>query len=141
MYLDEFWDIVEAAGWARSPGDLKSAKENLILKLTTPRKIELFHQSVLRKRNELDGSFLAWLYYNKPENEQNIEYYGLSEEDYNNLLYHIVGLGREVFEDAYDHPEHMLERALKRDFANYFVYSLPYTKSMYEIFEDNGDDY
>lgn len=105
---DEFWKLTEPLGWGTKSTDYRVLGVQLLYQVGRDKLDELNQTyTVLRKR--LDKAV-----------GKHVD--NLGDDGYNDLLAHIIGLGRMVYEHTIAHPELARQRAEEYDFTESFSY-------------------
>jgi len=150
MTDEEFWKVVAAAKWeeltrpeliGNNVGDnsivacrrpsYEMAKENLIRVLPDLESSVAYSVALSRKFDELYERFDVWERDCSDQERYDVRSTTLGDDGHSDLLYHIIGLGRDVFEDAMKHPEHVTRRARGYDFVESFSYARPDDEDYY----------
>ena len=116
--IDEttFWSLVEAANW-KSDHNYDRIKIGLIRQLT-PSAIDQFQDLFQKFNNKLAKAVDNYC-------DQNNKTTGCSDDPYSDLIAHVVGLGKEEYEQSLKNPELVVARAKKGDYKESFSYSIP----------------
>lgn len=107
----EFWDEVAKIGWSKK-ADIKAIEKKL-LKSWAPEKAERMREVF----DEMHGQLYEVL-------DQKVE--GVGDDGFNDLLAHIVGMGKEEFERNLADPTLAQKRADADDYEESFAYVLPH---------------
>ncbi len=122
MYKNEdFWNVVESVNWAKlSENDrgYDEGKKILRTQLETADEMEAFQQDLSQRVGVLSNTVDRYA-------EFADDPCGLGDDSFSDLMNHIVGLGQAVYEDELTHPERVVARAHKYDFAESFLYCIP----------------
>lgn len=111
---DEFWAFIEPFGWGTATTDSQAIKVALLHQLTPIKAGAL--------RDQLD--VLTGALHQRLEAERvRLE---CGDDSYQDLLAHVVGLGRAEYEKALADPRLLEERCDKRQYTESFSYALPY---------------
>lgn len=138
MTRDEFWAIIEKVNWAeliaKSDYDdvmgipipvekrpYEVGKVRLLEALPTLEDSQAFDVYYQERQGALYKFFTEWVDGNRDHRTTD-----LSEDSFGDLLAHVIGLGREVFEDVFTHPERLQKRGLDFNFTESFAYCFPH---------------
>lgn len=113
---EEFWRIVKEIGWPNKTPDLTPHNIKFLLLW----KKDLCSNSLITvdEFKNLGISFCCIL--SSKMNQNDINKTGLGDASYSDLLYHIVGLGKEVYNESLNNPELIIQRGHKGDFVESF---------------------
>ena len=123
MPVDEFWSIVDEIGWGTKTTD-SAAVEKWFLRTYPREKAAAF-------RERMDLFYVDLQEKLAPAIERYFGFWGDSVDD---LLHHLIGLGREKYEWAIEHPG----EAVKTEAAESFAYCIPHTTPMRDGLDDYG---
>lgn len=124
MDINEFWKIVDEINWSSVTRGYDSdvMKRDIINKYGIEKALEL---------RPIYYDMTAPLY----DVLWDVEGIGLSDDGYSDLIAHIVGCGREVYEATLADTSLAVKRAQSGDYVENFSYILPYDDD-----NDKGDD-
>lgn len=117
MSESEFWKITEPYGWGTKTKDYKAIEKDLLRKLS-PDEAEDLRDAFDKLKSKLYKAL-----------DKVVE--GLGDDGFDDLLSHIVGMGKREYDATLKNPERGAARANKYDFSESFAYALPH-KSDYE---------
>lgn len=118
--VDAFWDSIEPLGWGTKTTKYDELRMAL-LKKWTPEQAEEMRDVF----NSLRGPLYARCF---------DEVEGCGDDSYDDLLAHIIGMGREEYARNMEDPSLANKRVQKRQFKESFSYALP-LKHDYEMLE------
>jgi len=121
---DTFWAAVAECDWGtrcRQERGYNSLKRE-ILKNWDAAFIGSFRKKVSEKLGEFEEAITKW--------ESHNQQLPVGDDGYSDLKYHIVGLGREVFDATVKSPKLAYKRAQKCDYVESFCYAVPYEEDL-----------
>lgn len=110
--IDNFWSLVNEIGWGTKTTDYESVESFLMNKYSWEQ-CEEFRMIAHNFQNDLYKSCFSVVK-------------SLGDDSFNDLLYHIVGLGHEEYQKVLKKPSLANERAIKYDFKESFIYCFPH---------------
>lgn len=116
---DRFWEIVSKVGWGRHHTDSKRGKSVLKKELPSVEAMEDFRETCRFLRTHLDDIVTDY------EKQNNVSC-GLGDDGFNDLLNHIIGLGREEYIRVLEDPSLAIKRGVENKFTESFSYCIPY---------------
>lgn len=123
--LDEFWLAVDDLDWKskfQSPNQFSEVQSVMLRKWSADR-TESFRKYL--------GQVRSLLYHRLFDAVK-----GLGDDSYNDLLCHIIGLGRSEYDACMADPKVGAARASRNDFKESFEYCIPY-RSTYNLLDPN----
>jgi len=106
-----FWRIVDPIKWGTKTRDYNAVRQYL-MKALTPQEAAGFATTFRKIKDKLDKKLSK-------------EVSGLGDDGYNDLLAHIIGMGKTEYEAVMKNPELGVDRADKHQFAESFAYAIP----------------
>ena len=110
-----FWETIEPFGWGTTTTDYQAIKIALMRQLT-PEQAEGLHARLHLLMGALERKL----------RDEHIEI-GLGDDSFGDLLAHVVGMGRQVYQQALQDPKTVQARGHRDDFSESFAYALPQT--------------
>lgn len=117
MSDSEFWSLVQKLGWGTRTTDSKMLSKAIMARYT-PEQCNGIRQAFSKFKSALNKKTQQW----EQANEVNI---AVSEDSFDDLLSHIVGLGHQVYEASFNNPKLVDQRASARKYTESFAYALP----------------
>lgn len=114
----DFWKLIEPYGWGRKTIDYKPIKKSLLGKVPQDEA-----QALSDAFGKLKGSLAKAVSKWERENDKQLP---VSDDGFDDLLSHIIGMGKREYEAALKDPAKVFERANKGDYKESFAYALPY---------------
>lgn len=127
----EFFDIIEQYGWGTKTVDYDAIKRDIMSKFTKS------------QSNQLQATFT--ILYRRLYNfvtlyeKQNDVSCDCGDDSFDDLLSHIIGMGRNEYNNSLDNPGLVIDRAHKYNFTESFAYALP-TNYSYDYEDEYKDD-
>jgi hypothetical protein len=121
-----FWKVVSEIGWGNSSDNNRIKKR--LLALWTPEQAEAARGTFSKLKGRLYNRVDDW---SREEVEQEDRNLGLGDDSFDDLLSHIIGLGKREYDAVMRDPSLAQDRALKGDYKESFSYALPW-KEDYE---------
>lgn len=112
---NKFWNIVDVVEWDRDWSYERIRK--MLVKLYSKKQLKQIEEIANRKADKLEKVINKWM----KENKKQPPY---SDDSYSDLRYHIIGLGKEIYDAAIDDPSRAYRRAVKEDYVESFSYAL-----------------
>jgi hypothetical protein len=122
MNQTTFWSIVESSGWGTKTQDHKKLQKELLKKLTK-REAEHVREIFEQLKSKLYDKVTNW----EEETENSV---GLGDDSFDDLLSHIVGLGKQEYEATMMDPQRAYERARKRLFKRVLCVCPPVSRGL-----------
>ncbi len=113
-FEDEGWSIIKELGWGTDTTDYEVLKVVLTKKYSKD-KIKQLEKFAITKANELQHAF----------NVMTTDVIDLGDDNFSDLIFHIVGLGKEEYERVMKNKQLAVERADAYDFEESFLYIFP----------------
>lgn len=120
MSEDQFWDLIEPYGWGTKTTDYKAIQKDLMKKIT-PEQTEALSTTYGLLRNRLSAAMKKAF--------KGDDWVG--GDSYDDLLAHIVGMGRKEYNAVLKKPELGVKRYQEGKYRESFSYALPH-KSDFE---------
>lgn len=117
MEDDGFWGLVQRVQW---PQDVDRGRRILVNQLGTIERAEAFRDTYTHKYNEVSKALDSV--------EDDIPFLG--DDSYSDLVAHVIGLGREIFERETSNPQLLVKRAELYDYKESFSYCVPELSDM-----------
>ena len=115
---ETFWVEVAHFGWGTKTTDHKAIKREML---------ERYDDAFLRSFHAVYDSFASMLYQRVDAWEKaNEESCGCGDDGFGDLLSHVIGLGKDTYEEAMEDPRSVVKRGQKSDYTEKFSYSFPY---------------
>lgn len=139
--LATFWDLVDDLGWAEVDSPAAGTRtrieqrrrtddiERTLLHTWTPDFTDGFRERMREVQSELAEAVTAW------ETRNGGDLISLGDDGFSDLLWHIVGLGRDEWQRCIDNPQRVKARADKDDFVECWSYCIPDTGRPYSAWE------
>lgn len=134
MDLEKFWTITYLVGWRHLCGEVAHnenifsiGKATFLLFLTDIKEMHAYNNQLRELSTELYLKIRKW----SQETGKNIY---LPEDHFNDLLDHIIGLGKDEYERTLENPELAYIRSEKANYVESFSYCIPW-KGDYKIVE------
>ena len=121
---DRFWELVAMVKW---PCDYKLAKMKY-LKILSKKECAVFRIKIEQaycKLGNLTSNLMS-------DDNQG---YAISDDGYNDLIYHIIGLGKEEFYRCVNNPDLVMQKIKANDYKESFSYCIPYESDYGEYSE------
>lgn len=129
MDLEKFWCITHLVGWRSlctemPDNELENSifdigKATFLLFLTNIEEMQAYQNRLRDLSMELYIAIRKW------GDESGKKIY-LPEDDYNDLLDHIIGLGKDEYERTLNNPELAFDRMATNNFVESFYYCVPW---------------
>lgn len=122
-----FWALVDSLGWGTKTTNYRALKKELVRNMS-PNEAEEMRTTFAQMTANLSRVLSRW-------EEEGYEWgqsgnpraFGLGDDSWNDLLAHIVGLGKREYKAVLADPMKAWNRARKGDFKESFAYALPYS--------------
>lgn len=121
---DIFWECVSEIGWNDASSVNTGQAKRACLVAWTPEFGNSFREILGEKEGEVSRCF-AELEKRGLSADERDEYY-LGGDGFGDLCSHVVGLGRETFEDELRNPRKLFERVRDSKYQEKFSYCIPY---------------
>jgi hypothetical protein len=118
MSDDQCWRIISDLGWGVKDCDINCISKELKEKLTTEE--QLFLLNFVDEKEKNLYKILENFANTRPEKFSH--YFGVSDDSFGDLVSHIVGLGKTIYNDTCLNPILAKKRADRRDFEENFSY-------------------
>lgn len=115
MTDSRFWEIVDFVDWPRE--DYKDVKVDLLMNMA-PNEIDEFRDELGKRTSELREKF------DEAYDEANADFY-VSGDGLDDLVNHVVGLGKAFYKDHVEYPETLLSDYKGNNFVESFSYAIP----------------
>src|ERR1700678_3872728 len=122
MTDNECWALVSEFGWGIKDCDVERISAELQTKLSSEKQV--FFMNWVRDKSQVLYKILRQFADKQPETFR--RYYSLSDDSFGDMVDHIVGLGKDVYQKTCKDPLLAKARALKRDFKENFQYIFCY---------------
>jgi hypothetical protein len=114
----DFWSLVDKIGWGTKTTDYKMVKRSL-MRVFTPAQCEGILDKESELRHQLTVKFDKYLEANGVE-------LSLGDDGFSDLMNHIVGLGKSIYNACMKNPDLIVDLARRDDFAESFSYCFPH---------------
>lgn len=114
----KFWKDIEPLGWGTKSTDYKAMKK-ILLNTWDEEEAESVSDLIRKLRGQLGKAVTEW----QDDNDQDLGLYGDSYED---LMNHIIGMGKKEFDACIKDPSRIADRADKSAYTESFAYALPH---------------
>jgi hypothetical protein len=118
MDENEFWELVERVQWSPNH-DYTLGKQRLVRHLRTAERCQAFRETYDQLRFAVSETI----------SEYEVEHATTlvaSSDSYEDLVAHIVGLGRSGYESSLRQPDIIFHRAMEGDYSESFSYCVPF---------------
>lgn len=125
MSESDFWRIVGGIGWGTKTTDYKAISKHLKETLT-PEEVDGLRTTLAKVEGHLYKVITDW----EEDTEKSCE---LGDDRFNDLIAHIVGLGKQEYDAVLRDPQKAYDRAHARSRGNFagfkesFNYAIPYS--------------
>ena len=114
MSENRFWELVEMVKW---PCDYQQARMKY-LKILSKKECAVFRIKIEQAYCELGNLTKDLILSNQA--------YTLSDDGYNDFIYHVIGLGKEEFYRCVNNPDLVIQKIKANDYEESFAYCIPY---------------
>lgn len=116
--VDLFWGEVAHFGWGTKTTGYDAIKREMM---------ERYDDVFLRSFHAVYDSFASMLYQRVDAWEKaNEESCGCGDDGFGDLLSHVIGLGKDTYEEAMENPQSVVRRGQAGSYDEKFSYSFPY---------------
>ncbi|MGA7161355.1 MAG: hypothetical protein WBZ48_10160 [Bacteroidota bacterium] len=119
---EEFWNILEQLSWGKRITDYKILKERL--ETSFPDKVLLLHRFIREKCDLLEDRLNGFAARYGTQRT----YWGMDQNDFNEMVAHMIGLGKKRFYSVMQDPLLAKQIAMTRAFIPHFLCAFQQTQ-------------